>query len=322
MGRQVSCYITGEKGDSDSFFKAPNGKYYRTEQLYRNLEEEQEYTEKLIVLINTILNNKLNNMSGLIIKELRTSSMSSKELYDCCLKNQQYISDKIGCLNTQYRDVCSHKIHLLFCLLESFFDSNDYAGCYEIHHNVTNSIYIGESLRVFQRMSTHINDLIENKHHCTALQDLYNKGRDISHFTFKPLLIFKSCGENQENIKHDTLYLETAFYIKEKEKRTARLLNTVNPYTALINNETQSDIYKIDCKNVLYRLLDDRFGVLSVSLRKRIKENLDKSNVNINYSFHSKNVSTFLPVDKLKDIYDSNLKDMNDIDNVGKQNEL
>ena len=154
------------------------------------------------------------------------------------------------------------------------------------------------------------------------IQDLYNKGRDISHFTFRPLLIFKSCGENQENIKHDTLYLETAFYIKEKEKRTARLLNTVNPYAALINNETQSDIYKIDCKNVLYRLLDDRFGVLSVSLRKRIKENLDKSSVNINYPFHSKNVSTFLPVDKLKDIYDSNLNDMNDIDNIGKQNEL
>lgn len=36
MGRRVKCQVTKEIGDSKEFFKAPNGKYYKTEEVYNN----------------------------------------------------------------------------------------------------------------------------------------------------------------------------------------------------------------------------------------------------------------------------------------------
>lgn len=46
MGRQVKCQITKEIGDSSEFFRAPNGKYYKTEDIYnkwrRDIEDRKE----------------------------------------------------------------------------------------------------------------------------------------------------------------------------------------------------------------------------------------------------------------------------------------
>lgn len=36
MGRRVKCQITKETGDSKDFFKAPNGKYYKSEEVYND----------------------------------------------------------------------------------------------------------------------------------------------------------------------------------------------------------------------------------------------------------------------------------------------
>ena len=40
MARKVKCQITKEWGTSDTFYKAPNGKYYKSKKLYevRNIK--------------------------------------------------------------------------------------------------------------------------------------------------------------------------------------------------------------------------------------------------------------------------------------------
>lgn len=51
MGRKVKCQITKEVGLSDEFFKAPNGKYYKTEQIYLHWKHESDDRKKCIELI-------------------------------------------------------------------------------------------------------------------------------------------------------------------------------------------------------------------------------------------------------------------------------
>lgn len=51
MGRTVRCQVTKEIGDSSEFFKAPNGKYYKTEEIYNHWRHESEDRKKCIDLI-------------------------------------------------------------------------------------------------------------------------------------------------------------------------------------------------------------------------------------------------------------------------------
>lgn len=48
MGRKVKCRITGEIGNSDIFYKADNGLYYKSKELYEEYKEEAEYRRKII----------------------------------------------------------------------------------------------------------------------------------------------------------------------------------------------------------------------------------------------------------------------------------
>ena len=50
---------------------------------------------------------------------------------------------------------------------------------YEIKNNITNKRYIGSSKDYTVRWARHLNDLLNNKHHCIYLQRAFNKyGRD------------------------------------------------------------------------------------------------------------------------------------------------
>ena len=51
MGRKVKCQVTKEIGDSSEFFKAPNGKYYKTEEIYNHWRHESEDRKECIRLI-------------------------------------------------------------------------------------------------------------------------------------------------------------------------------------------------------------------------------------------------------------------------------
>lgn len=51
MGRKVKCQVTNEIGNSSEFFKAPNGKYYKTEQIYNKWKHEMNDRKECTNLI-------------------------------------------------------------------------------------------------------------------------------------------------------------------------------------------------------------------------------------------------------------------------------
>ena len=48
LGRKVKCQITKEIGSSDTFYKADNGLYYKSKELYEEYKTEAEYRRKII----------------------------------------------------------------------------------------------------------------------------------------------------------------------------------------------------------------------------------------------------------------------------------
>ena len=48
MARRVKCQITKEIGNSDIFYKADNGLYYKSKELYEEYKTEAEYRRKII----------------------------------------------------------------------------------------------------------------------------------------------------------------------------------------------------------------------------------------------------------------------------------
>lgn len=71
MARKVKCQITKEYGTSDVFFKAENGKYYKTEEIYKkhieNIKTLNEITEKIMLYTDV---EAYNSIIGKLIKEL------------------------------------------------------------------------------------------------------------------------------------------------------------------------------------------------------------------------------------------------------------
>lgn len=48
MARQCKCQVTGEKGTTDAFYKADNGKYYKSKEVYDIWNKENENRKKVI----------------------------------------------------------------------------------------------------------------------------------------------------------------------------------------------------------------------------------------------------------------------------------
>ncbi len=48
MARQCKCQVTGERGTTDSFYKAPNGKYYKTKEIYEAWENNNKFRSQVI----------------------------------------------------------------------------------------------------------------------------------------------------------------------------------------------------------------------------------------------------------------------------------
>lgn len=53
--RRCKCNATGEWGTSDIFYKAPNGKYYKDEQLYLTYKKESESFDTVAAIIFDVL---------------------------------------------------------------------------------------------------------------------------------------------------------------------------------------------------------------------------------------------------------------------------
>lgn len=244
--RKVTCRITGEHGYNYEFYKAPNGKYYKSKELYDSVMVQQEYKTKIIYLINSsILNKHTSNCAALIGKLINESGLDANILYESILQKTDYIKKFLS----ESNESDATKIYSIFSIATNRLNKVTYAGCYEIRNNATNEVYIGESINLFGRFAEHISELYENKHHCKKLQEAFNKTKSISDFTITPLFMFPISSIDKNELKQETLYLESAFYIIAKSNHE-ELYNTQNPYIALKNNSVSINGYEINCQKV------------------------------------------------------------------------
>lgn len=273
MARMVKCNATGVIGNSSDFYKVGN-KWYQSEQHYREFMGDKFYRKEIIRKIIEFLNYDgidSNNINAFIGKKIKESGLSCKELYESLLEREKYIKDNL-CNKEEY-NTPMQQINAFFTVASTIPQSITYGGCYEIKNLDTGGIYIGETLDMFERMNHHITDLYSNKHHCKALQDAFNKTKDFSHFKFTPLYLYEIKHKDREIEKHNTLYLECAYFLKyQKEKK--ELYNTIDPYIALKENLIDLEHYAIDCNKVLNLLLEDSQNILPVRVKEKIEKDL------------------------------------------------
>lgn len=271
--RKVTCNATNEKGNSDEFYKADDGKYYKSEDAYN------EYVENKNALkgIYNFLNKKI-----LYGTKSSNNSMTRKLINESGLK----YSDILLLLNEKYDDIKNYmadkenlsptsKLMITFKFITSCNTSElTYAGCYMIQNKNTNEIYVGESIDLFSRFQTHIADLYDGIHHCKKLQDAFDKAKSIRDFTIRPLYLLPIASIDKKKEKEETLYLETAFYMKFKYEKNV-LYNSINPYMALKNgNAKYLESGDVDAKEVLKLLYDDKYKILPHELKTIIRNNL------------------------------------------------
>lgn len=270
--RKVTCRVTGEIGNNNEFYKAPNGKYYKSKEIYDTAILQREYREKIFYLINSqILNKRGSNCAGLINKLINETGLEPNIIYESILQKMDYIKKILS----ESNESDATKIYSIFSITTNQLNKVTYAGCYEIRNNKTNEVYIGESINLFGRFTKHISELYENRHHCKALQDAFNETKSISDFTIAPLFMFPISAIDKNELKQETLYLESAFYIIAKNNHE-ELYNTKNPYLALKSNSVSLTGYEIDCQKVLNLLANDKYKVLSTKLLKTIRKNLQE----------------------------------------------
>ena len=210
------------------------------------------------------------SIGGMLGKKIKESSMTMEEIYDAIIKNEQYLKD-IFRMPFHHEDI--RRVIAIFTIIETIPESTTYGGCYEIRNIDSGEIYIGETLDFFTRINAHVSELYANKHHCKALQDAFNEHHDFSHFKFTPLFLYEIKNKDKESEKHNTLYLECAYYLKYKYDKK-KLYNTVNPYTALKEKSVNLENYNIDCKRVLGLLLEDKQNILPNKIKLKVEKDL------------------------------------------------
>lgn len=272
MARMVKCNATGIVGDSSTFYKV-NNKWYQSEEVYLEFMGDKVYR---VGIINKLLefleeDHLCGNIGSFVGKKIKDSKMSYKELYKSLCEKEGYIKENL-CDKTKFKNEHS-QITAIFTVASTIPESITYGGCYEIKNLDSGEIYIGETLDFFTRMNNHISDLYANKHHCKALQEAFNEFHDISHFKFTPLYLYEIKSKNREFEKHNTLYLECAYYLKYVHNKK-KMYNTINPYTALKENSVSLKNYKVNCKKVLELLLEDNQNILSTKLKNFVEKDL------------------------------------------------
>ena len=138
--RKVTCRITGETGYDYEFYKAPNGKYYKSKELYDNTMIQREYRTKILYLINSdILNKNTSNCASLIGKLINESGLEPSVIYESILQKIDYIKK----LMKESDESDSTKIHSIFSIATNRLNKITYVCFYEIRNNKTNEVYIG-----------------------------------------------------------------------------------------------------------------------------------------------------------------------------------
>lgn len=273
--RRVKCNATKEYGTPSDFYLADDGNYYKTKEIYEEYKVDKEYFPKFYEKFSELMGYKDGKMvgstAGFMRKKFKESKIPKDELYNSLLEKEEYIKELFGEITEHYSD--NGRVLGIFKIIETIPESITYGGCYEIKNLDNGEVYIGETLDFFTRMNTHISDLYANRHYCKALQDAFNECGDISHFKFTPLYLYEIKGKNKEVEKHNTLYLECAYYLKYLNSKK-KLYNTVNPYIALKENSVSLENYTVDCRNVLQLLLEDKQNILPSKVKEKVEKDL------------------------------------------------
>lgn len=270
MARMVKCCVTGTTGNSTDFYKAEN-KYFQNEEVFLEWKSNKDAYYSIFEKVGEILGYQSFpvRLNGIIGKKLKECKLTNDEFYKSLLEKEEYIKELFA--NSKHTD--TDRILSIFTIVDTIPQSITYGGCYEIKNIDTGEIYIGETIDIFSRFNTHVSQLYSNTHHCEKLQNAFNEHRDISRFKFSPLFLYEIKNKDKEIEKQRTLYLETAFYLKTKEKKKV-LYNTVDPYEALKTNTVSLDNYNIDCKTVLKMLIEDEFNILPLKIKKTLNKEL------------------------------------------------
>ena len=268
--RRVRCCVTKEIGDASDFIKVGD-KYYKNQEVYRQHETKLKVVEKIAKLLGYKDGVMVGSTYAFVAKKIKESKLTIEELHNSLSEKEEYIGELFGEINDHFSD--SRHILAIFKIIETIPESITYGGCYEIKNIDSGEIYIGETLDFFTRMNNHISDLYANRHHCKALQDVFNEYHDISHFKFTPLCLYAIKNKDKETEKHNTLYLECAYFLKYKREKKV-LYNTVNPYMALKESSVSLENYTVDCKKVLELLLEDKQNILPKGIKEKIEKDL------------------------------------------------
>ena len=243
-------------------------------------KSDNNNTNKYKTLVNIIFNDILHERTTtsnmkLFNKLLGQSGLNKEDLYTFVDNNKDNIANNINSKDCSLNT----KIFTIFSLFRNTLGKVTYAGCYEIINKQTNEIYIGESIDLFRRFSKHVSDLYENKHHCVKLQEAFNITKSMDDFIIKPIKVNPIVCADKMKVKEETLYMESAYYLMYKNDGYT-LYNTINPYDALKNDEVYVGDNKVNCKNVLYLLCEDKYNILDHKMLMNILNDL-KDIVNI-----------------------------------------
>lgn len=78
MARQCKCQVTGEKGTTDTFYKANNGKYYKSKEVYDVWNKENEDRKNVI---EKFAIDFLDYESGQVFPTVLTKKLKELEFY-------------------------------------------------------------------------------------------------------------------------------------------------------------------------------------------------------------------------------------------------
>ena len=152
------------------------------------------------------------------------------------------------------------------------------SGVYVIHNLITDKYYIGESINIIQRIKNHYDNLWDNKHHNKdILNDMKKYG--LYNFEIEIIHIVEGCNLTKDEIKNITLYLESAYYLKYKEKY--KMYNITNPIKAIENKTVLINNFNIDFTKIINMLNEDIYKIGYKKYNFKIKNNYEETNETI-----------------------------------------
>lgn len=243
-----------------------------TQDILNAYTSEQEYKEKVVQYIayNILKYRDTKIFEDFILNKLSKFTISYYDLYYSLIEKTEELEDIINYFddNNVYAKINS----IIQCITKKH-QTYTYAGSYIIKNKNNGMIYLGESIDIFQRITQHISDLYNGLHHNAWLQQDFNETHCINNFEIKPLYIYDIGQKDKNEAKHDTLYIEAAYFISFVDQGIA-LYNTADPYEDLKNNKINLTGYRINHTRILQLLYNDEHCIMEEQLRNRLRNNL------------------------------------------------